>query len=167
MSLYWYALRVKPHKEQSVHNLLLNKQIEVFYPSLQIKPKNPRASKIRPYFPGYMFVHLDLDSYGLNALSWTPGTSGLVNFGGEPAVVPENLIYEIRKHLLHHEKELQQMTIFRPGDKVRIIGGPFEGYEAIFDFEIPGQQRVQVLLAFLSQFPQRLRIDRNQLERVV
>ena len=41
-----------------------------------------------------MFVKLDLSQDGNNVLRWTPGTKGLVRFGGEPAVVPDNLLID-------------------------------------------------------------------------
>ena len=52
MAFQWYALRTRPHKEQSVYRQLLSDEITVYFPCLQVKPKNPRASKIRAYFPG-------------------------------------------------------------------------------------------------------------------
>ena len=66
MPFQWYALHVKPHKEQSVDDLLRSREMEVFYPPLKVKPVNPRARKIRPFFPGYMFVYLDLEEAGKN-----------------------------------------------------------------------------------------------------
>ncbi|MEZ4515907.1 MAG: transcription termination/antitermination NusG family protein [Chloroflexota bacterium] len=106
MSAYWYSLHTKPHRERSVYKLLLSHELiptlsalsdkeqpfEVFFPSMRVKPVNPRSAKIRPFFPGYLFVYVDLEAVGNNAFSWIPGTHGLVSFGGEPAIVPENLV---------------------------------------------------------------------------
>jgi transcriptional antiterminator RfaH len=54
----------------------------------------------------------------------------------------------------------------QPGDPVRIVSGPFAGYEAVFDMRLPDSERVQVLLAFLSDYPQRLRLEKDAIERV-
>ena len=50
-----------------------------------MQPVNPRSSKIWPYFPRYMFAHVDLDEVGLSALSWVPGAIGIVQFDGRDA----------------------------------------------------------------------------------
>jgi transcriptional antiterminator RfaH len=167
MAYHWYVLSIKPHKERPVHKLLLSREVEVYFPALRIEPVNPRASKVRPYFPGYMFVKLDLSQDGNNVLRWTPGTKGLVRFGGEPAVVPDNLIHELRKRLAALEATSEEpKTILKQGDKVRITSGPFEGYEAIFDSELSGRDRVQVLLNYLNTHAQRVKLDRDILEKL-
>jgi transcriptional antiterminator RfaH len=160
MTNHWYALRVKPHKERSVYELLQTRQVTVYFPTIQVKPVNPRAARVRPYFPGYLFVQSDLDDAGSNAFSWTPGTRGLVTFGDLPAIVPDNLIYELRQRIRQLEAQGGLfVSRFQKGEPVRIISGPFAGYEAIFDVHLPGDQRVQVLLAFLSQHPQPVKLD--------
>lgn len=152
MTAQWYALRCKPRKEDVVWKQAHDQGHEVFYPRLRINPVNPRSRKIKPYFPGYIFVHVDLGSLGFNAFSWMPHTVGLVSFGGEPASVPENLIYAIRQRV--EEIAAAGGEVFdglKKGDRVRINTGPFEGYEAIFDARLPGTERVRVLLQFLVE----------------
>lgn len=166
MATHWYALRVKPHKERSVGERLQAQAIEVFLPLIRVKPVNPRAARQRPYFPGYMFVHVDLDDIGANVLNWTPGAHGLVSFGGEPAIVPVNLVDEVRRRMQALEAigGITPQTI-KKGDPVRIVRGPFAGYDAIFDEHLSGRDRVQVLLAFLSRYPQPLQIDSDDIEK--
>ncbi len=167
MSFHWYVLHVKPHKERPVFELLEAKQITTYYPAIAVEPVNPRARKERPFFPGYLFVHLDLDDIGSNALRWTEGTHGLVEFGGVPATVPENLINEIKQRLLKWQvKSEGGVDNLKRGDRVRISGGLFEGYEAIFDSQLPGKQRVQVLLAYLKEQPKRLQIDTEYIQKI-
>ncbi len=151
MSLLWYALRSKPRKEEVVWRQARDQGYEVFYPRLRVHTVNPRARKIRPYFPGYLFVRVDIESSGLSVFQWMPHATGLVTFGGEPAAVPENLIVAIRKRL--EEINAAGGEVFdglKPGDVVTINYGPFEGYEAIFDARLPGSERVRVLLQLLS-----------------
>ena len=147
----WYALRSKPRKEDVVWRQLQERGFEIFYPRIRVHPVNPRAKKIKPYFPGYMFVHVDISQVGISAFQWIPHTVGLVSFGGEPATVPDNLVYAIR----HRVEEIAQAggelyDGLKSGDLVLINYGPFEGYEAIFDARIPGTERVRVLLQLLN-----------------
>lgn len=167
MTEQWYALHVKVHKEQAVHDLLVSQEIENYFPCLHVEPVNPRSRRRRPFYPGYIFVRLDLDDYGQNALRWTEGTYGLVMFGNEPASVPENLVQEVRRRVevINAAGGIIVPTL-SPGDRVRIIEGTFEGYEGIFDVNLDGKDRVQVLLSYLSQQPKRLIIKPEQIQKI-
>ncbi len=167
MTDYWYALRSKPRKEEVVWRQVRTQGIEVFYPRLRVQPVNPRSKKWRPYFPGYMFIKVDIDQIGLSSFQWMPHAIGLVCFGDEPAIVPENLIFAIKKRV--DEIAAIGGEVFdglNPGDIVMIDGGPFTGYEAIFDARIEGSERVRVLLQLLNdnrQVP--LELDATQIKQ--
>ena len=163
----WYAIRSKPRKEELVWRQVLSLGFEAFYPRLKVHPVNPRSHKIKPYFPGYLFINADLDDVGLSVFQWMPHTVGLVGFGGEPAVVPDHLIQAIRKRV--EDINLAGGELFeglKQGDPVWISDGPFQGYEAIFDARLPGSERVRVLIEFLgSSRKVSLSLETGQIER--
>jgi len=151
MANNWYALRSKPRKEDVVWRQVHALGLETFYPRLRVNPVNPRSRKSRPYFPGYLFVNVDIDQAGISLFQWMPHALGLVSFGGEPAAVPENLIHAIKKRV----EEIaaaggEVLDGLHQGDKVQIQEGPFQGYEAIFDVRLPGTERVRILLQLLG-----------------
>ena len=98
MSTAWYAIRSNPNKEEFFWNQLLAHRIETFYPCLKGLTVNPRARRLKPYFPGYLFVHVDLDSVNTSFLQWMPGSAGIVSFDYIPASVPDSLIA-----VIHHK----------------------------------------------------------------
>jgi transcription antitermination factor NusG len=152
MSQYWYTLHSHPRKEEVLCHQMETHGVEVFYPRLRVNPVNPRARKVLPYFPGYMFVHVDITQTGLSFFQWMPFATGLVSFGGEPAVVPDALINAIRQRtqqIAASGGETFDGLIH--GDVVLIHDGPFAGYEGIFDVRLPGNERVRVLLKMLSE----------------
>ncbi len=167
MAEHWYALRSKPRKEEVVWRQLHTQGHEVFYPRLRVNPVNPRSRKLRPYFPGYMFVKANIEEIGMSTFQWMPHAMGLVSFGEEPAIVPDHLIYAIQKRV--EEISAAGGEFFdglTHGDKVMINEGPFSGYEAIFDARIPGSERVRVLLQLLNNSRQvRLELDAGQLRK--
>ena len=152
MSLQWYALRSKPNKEAALWREVHAQGYEVFFPQVRVQPVNPRSRKVRPYFPGYMFVHFDLPTVGISAFRWIPHSYGLVIFGSDPSSVPEELI-----HALHHRVEAineaggENLDGLKHGETITIHGGPFTGYEALFDARLPGGERVRVLLKLLEK----------------
>ncbi|MFV9504982.1 MAG: transcription termination/antitermination protein NusG [Oscillochloridaceae bacterium umkhey_bin13] len=149
---HWYALQTRPLKETLIAQQLENRGFPVFYPQLHVKPVNPRARTVRPFFPGYVFVKVDLDQVGISLFQYLPFAVGLVSFGGVPAVVEPELIQVVHQRLeqinaaggelfeqLHH------------GDRVEIVHGVFAGYEAIFDARLRDSDRVRVLIELLGQ----------------
>ena len=167
MAIRWYAYRSKPRKEDVVWRQLQAKGVKVFFPRLRVNLVNPRAKKIKPYFPGYMFVQVDLEEVGLSTFQWMPHSIGIVSFGGEPAYVPDNLIHAVRQKA----DAIAAMggEVFeglKSGDLVRIKNGPFAGYGAIFDTRKSGSERVRVLLKLLSDRHIPVELDAGQIEQV-
>ena len=151
MTQAWYALRTKPHKEDSVWRQIEGNGLDGYYPRLRVNPVNPRARRVRPYFPGYLFVNADLETTGIATFQFMPHAVGLVCFAGEPGTVPDPVIKRLRQYLdqldrSHHKKELP----IRPGDAVMVQDGPLEGYRAILDHHLPGRDRVRVLLELMG-----------------
>jgi transcriptional antiterminator RfaH len=148
----WYVIRAKPRRERFVEYQLAQQAVEVYYPTYPVKPVNPRAARERAYFPGYLFVHTDLDELGANRLRWLPAAVGLLEFGDVPAVVPHAFILELRQRLV---KVWQaggiELAGLSPGDRVTITSGPFAGYEAVFDLSLKGTERVRVLIEMLRR----------------
>ena len=152
MTAYWYALQSKPNKEDALFDQLQIQDFEVFFPRIRVNPVNPRAKKIKAYFPGYMFVHTDLQAIGISTFQWMPFARGMVTFDQEPATVPESLINAIRKRV--EQVNAAGGEVFeglQKGEIVFIQDGPFAGYEAIFDLRLTGSERVRVLIKLLSQ----------------
>jgi len=162
MEAYWYALRSKPHKEFLLHEQLLARELECFFPRINITPVNPRSRKVRAYFPGYIFVKTDLKEIGSNTFKWMPYAQYLVSFDGIPAIVPTPIIEQLRSLLTEINAQGGQKTEkFTPGERVIVADGPFSGYEGIFDILLSGTDRAKILLELLSnrQLPVELNID--------
>lgn len=163
----WYVLQSKPQKENLLYEQLRLREMEAYYPCIRVKPVNPRARKIKSYFPGYLFVHVDLDLVGISSLQWVPGAVGLVKFGGEPAFIAESILQAIR---LMVEKNNVDGSYFcsglKPGDAVSINEGPFSGYKAIFDTRLSRRQRVRVLLEVLQNQQLRVELPAGHIQRI-
>src|SRR5690606_21249936 len=165
MSVCWYTLHTHPHKESQVVQYLQSNNIVTFYPTLKVKPVNPRSSRVRGFFPRYLFVQADLDEVGLNGLQWIPGAVGLVSFGGEPAVVPDAFIHELKRRIDRIEQSGGlHLDGLKQGDQVKIVRGPFANYEAIFDAHLPAEARVLVLLHWLGR-EVKVKVNANAVEK--
>jgi transcriptional antiterminator RfaH len=162
--IQWYAFQSKPRKEQMLCEQLRIREIDTFFPCLQVQPVNPRARKVKSYFPGYVFVRVDLERVGRSILEWIPGAIGIVHFGGEPAPVSDHFVDTLQRHLDSiNVSESEPSEKFKPGDVVAINGGIFAGYEAIFDTRLSGRDRVEVLLKILQDAQIRVQLPIEQI----
>ena len=151
MTQHWYVVRTKPRKEDFLAEQMEIRRIEIYNPRIRVQAVNPRARRIKAYFPGYVFVHLDLDKSGTFSLQYIPGAAGLVSFGGEVADVPDGLVHAIRQRVDEINTAGGELfDVLKLGQTVIIHSGPFTGYEAIFDARLPGSDRVRVLLKLLK-----------------
>lgn len=151
MALNWYVMRSKPNREEFLEGQLISRDVEVFYPRIRVKPVNPRSRKHKPYFPGYLFLRIDLEKNSITNLERIPGVVRLVSFGGEASRVPEAIIHGIRLKVdeINASGGLKSPGL-NAGTLVKIEKGPFAGYEGIIDSQIPGKERVRVLLRMLQ-----------------
>jgi len=132
---------------------LERRKLEVYLPLIRVKPVNPRSAHECPHFPGYLFARMDLQVTGPGVLQWTPGLGRFVEFGGQPGSVPESFILELKRRLeqIRGAGGLTRGGV-EHGTLVKIISGPFEGYEAIFDRCVSGAERVRVLLRLIQEY---------------
>jgi transcription antitermination factor NusG len=147
----WYVARSKPRNEELLWSQFCLQSFETYYPRVKVKTVNPRARKVQPYFPGYLFVRIDLDLTGKSIIEWMPGGVGLVSFGDEPAFIPDNLICAIKQQIENLKMAFREsVNPLCKGDNVAIQAGVFTGYEGIFDTQLSGTDRARVLLSLLD-----------------
>lgn len=164
--MQWYVLRSKPNKEFPLYKQVLAREIDCFFPRVKVNPVNPRSAKVRPYFSSYLFVKTDLDLVGINTFKWMPYAQGLVAFDGSPAIVPDPIINQL-KIMVHeiNEKGGLKSSSFSTGERIRVLTGPFEGYEGIFDMHLSGKDRARVLLQLLNSRPLSVELDIEQITK--
>ena len=152
----WYAVQTHPNREFLASGALAAIDgVEAFLPTLHVQPVNPRARTERPFFPGYLFVRADLDELGRNSVRYQPGVTRLVGLDDEPTPIPAPIIAEIRDRVAAAQATdplgLGDGAYLNPGDKVRILSGPLQGYEGMFDTRLGGQTRARILVDFMGR----------------
>jgi transcription antitermination factor NusG len=162
--LRWYVIRSKYRNELLLWQQLRSRSIEVYYPRIYRERAKLPAAGVRPYFPGYMFIHVDLDVLGRSMLQWMPGALGLVCFGGEPAYVSDGVLHGI-------QERVDQMSSMRSdalgglkaGEAIEVCSGPFAGYQGIFGFQLSDQERAAVFLKFIRDQQVRVELPISQI----
>src|SRR5262245_18421687 len=92
---HWrYAVRTHPHKEFKALEHLRRQNYQAYLPRYLKTIRHARKSEkvVRPYFPRYLFVRLNLAINGWRAIRSTVGVSDIVGFGEQPAPLPAGVI---------------------------------------------------------------------------
>lgn len=145
----WYVAKSKASKERTLASELARWDVETFYPYLR-KPRGGTA-KLEPLFPTYLFCRFDPVLPTWQSIRWAHGLAYFLQADGDLATVPDKLIEYLKDKTLRWNQASVQSK-FKSGDRVRIVSGPFAGFEAIFRSYIPSRERCQVLLQAIKSF---------------
>ncbi len=160
----WFCLFTKQLQESFAKMQLQRQGVEVFLPLL--KSKRPRRGQVHwavgPMFPRYVFVRpTDFDV--LPRIRSTLGVVKVVSFGGKAAPVPLEVIQAIQARCGEANVVELEERDYTHGDRVKIIGGPYQGMSALFDRQTSQTQRVAILLEMMSTVAQVI-VERKFLE---
>ncbi|MCP9452167.1 MAG: hypothetical protein NNA23_05735 [Nitrospira sp.] len=144
----WYVVRTKPHQEAIAEASLLRGGIEAICPRIQERRMIKRRWQhvIGPLFPGYLFARSTLA--GLRMITYARGVRHVVSFGAGPVVIGQDVMDEIFKRM-EGGIVIPSRPSFARGDLVRVTEGPLQGLQAVFERELPGQQRALLLMRML------------------
>jgi len=145
----WYVVYSKPHKEEQVQLHLASKEIESFFPRLQLQGSVRRNKGITPLFPNYLFVQMNL-AIESHYVIWSPGVKRIVSFGDAPIPVEDKVI-QFLKERANPQGIIQAHSQLKPGQQVEIAGGPFDGFTGIIENPPNAKGRVKILLKLLSR----------------
>ena len=145
----WYAIYTRPRHEKKVHDLLIEKKLEVYLPTVtRVRLWKDRKKKVEmPLFPSYIFVNFDY-KFRFDVLH-THGIVKIVNFKGEPAEVPDWQI-ESLKTMLEHPETLRTENYIQPGETIEVTEGPFKGMRGMVK-TMKGSSRLVVTIEGIMQ----------------
>ncbi len=143
----WYVLKTRPRAEKQVETLLTLRGAESYLPLIRSHRNRQRTE---PLFPGYLFCHVEIPSVQWVEVRSLPGVAYALSTEGRPVPVSSDLVETMRLRV-QYEEECHQRSRFKPGEQVRILGGPFQGLEAAFDRRLSASGRSRVLLHLVNR----------------
>lgn len=148
----WYVVRTKTGAEDRAVWHLANQGFETYLPRYrkQVRHARKTESVLRPLFPGYVFVHLNLGQQRWRAINGTFGVISLVQFGDAPKPIPTAVVDAIRTR----EDAVGCVNVapqgLKKGDRVRVREGALSEYTALLE-EISDEKRVVLLLDLMGR----------------
>ncbi|HLN10911.1 MAG TPA: transcriptional activator RfaH [Xanthobacteraceae bacterium] len=149
----WYVVHTQPHHEVRADTNLRRQGFATYLPRYQRTRRHARRTEtvVRPLFPRYLFVAIDVTRDRWRAIHSTFGVSHLVQAGDEPLSVPSGVVEEIRAR--EDGEGLVRLGLppgIGPGTPVRLIDGIFQDARGVLE-RVADDRRVAVLLALLGR----------------
>lgn len=163
----WYAINTKPRQEERAESNLNAWRVETFVPRIKERRRGFVAGgptyTIKTLFPRYIFARFDANTL-LHKVSFTRGVQSVVNFGGMPVPVDDEVLAIIRMRtgadgFIKIGEELKR------GDRVMIKAGAFENFIGVFEQTLGEADRVKILLTTIS-YQSHITIDRTLVRKL-
>jgi transcriptional antiterminator RfaH len=149
----WYVVQTHPHSETKATAHLERQGYLVYLPRYLKRRRHARRIEIvsAPLFPSYLFVRIDILSQRWRSIQSTIGVVRLVCSGEGPAVLPAAVVDELKNR--HDGAGFVQLSLrpgFKPGDRVRVVDGPFTTCLGLYE-GMADRERVAILLNLLGR----------------
>jgi len=147
-----YENKVRHNLEQRIETMGMKDQIfDVVIPTQEeIEVRDGKRRSIeRHVFPGYVLVNMRMSEESWYVVRNTPGVTGFVGMGNDPIPLrPE----EVSQILRRMEAEAPTIKVtYKPGEKVRIIDGPFNDFPGVVDEIDMDRSKVRVMVNFFGR----------------
>lgn len=149
----WIAVATHANAERQAVQSLNRQGYECYCPYSRVLRRHARRSEMvdRPFFPGYLFVRLNLDRDQWRPIMHSRGVRAIVRFGDELGIVPDGVV----DGLLAREedgglKPPPASERLRVGQPVSLHGTLFDDFLCTVE-SIDAKDRVVVLLDLMQQ----------------
>ena len=149
----WYVVYTNVNKEVISEKNLIRQNFITYLPQYKkiIKHARKISTVVRPLFPRYLFVKLDLVKQRWHLINSTYGVNVLITMEEKPVKILDKIINEIKSYDnsdgIANISPYSSMTL---GEEVNIIDGLFSGRKAIFD-GLTEDNRIKVLFNLLGK----------------
>lgn len=147
-----YEKKVKHNLEQRIDSMGMKNQIfDVVVPTeeeIEVREGKRRTIE-RHIFPGYILVQMIMNDDSWYVVRNTPGVTGFVGMGNKPTPLRPEEVAAIMKRM---EAEAPKVKVtFKPGQKVRIVDGPFLDFMGTVSEIDMDRNKVRVLVSFFGR----------------
>lgn len=149
----WYVAHTRPNAEEIASRHLDRQGFRVFLPRFSKRRRHARKVDlvVRPLFPRYLFVAVDLAVDRWRAIHSTVGVASLLCHGGHPTAVPAGVVEDLLERCDDQGVvALSDRPAYAWGDRVRLLDGAFTNLIGVFERMTDGE-RVAVLLNLMGR----------------
>jgi transcription termination/antitermination protein NusG len=151
-NLPWYVIHTCSRHEVLVAADLTRKGLEVFLPRVKVRSRrrDRRQMLEAPLFPGYLFVHTDLNDWAHYNIIRNQGVVRILGIKGQFTPVPEDTVTSLRT-LVNSGQIVLPWSRLTLGKHVRVIEGPLMGAKGVILRNKQGKRRLLVAVELLGR----------------
>ncbi len=147
-----YENKVRHNLEQRIETMgMKDKIFDVVVPTeeeIEVK-EGKRRTVERRVFPGYILVNMIMTEESWYVVRNTPGVTGFVGMGNQPTPLRPEEVSQIIKRM---EAEAPRIKVtFKPGERVRIVDGPFNDFRGTVSEIDMERAKVRVMVNFFGR----------------
>jgi transcriptional antiterminator NusG len=147
-----YENKVRHNLEQRIETMgMKDKIFDIVVPTeeeIEVK-EGKRRTVERRVFPGYILVNMIMTEESWYVVRNTPGVTGFVGMGNQPTPLRPEEVSQIIKRM---EAEAPRIKVtFRPGERVRIVDGPFNDFRGTVSEIDMERAKVRVMVNFFGR----------------
>ncbi len=159
----WYVVRTFSGHENKVKSLietelkdndnLRARILDVLVPTekvFEVKDGKKKTKK-KNFFPGYILVHADLDIRVKDFIINTPSVMGFLGTPNNPVPLQPKEVKRIVGRITEGDETERTETVFRTGDFVKIIDGPFNNFSGIIQEVNEEKMKIKVMVSIFGR----------------
>jgi transcriptional antiterminator NusG len=163
MDYKWYVVRTFSGHENKVKTVLEaeiaeNEQLKAKIQDILVPTEKvfevkdgKKKSKTKNFFPGYILVQADLDNQVKEFILNTQSVMGFLGTRNNPNPLQPEEVKRIVGRITQDESGERIETIFRNGDIVKIIDGPFNNFSASVQEVNEEKMKIKVLVSIFGR----------------
>lgn len=113
--------------------------------------KGQKKSTERKFFPGYILVKMRLNDETWHIVKSTARISGFVGSARNPPALPEEEVNRITHQITEGAAKAKPKYVFKDGDSVRVIDGPFANFNGTVEEVRPEKSKLRVLVSIFGR----------------
>jgi len=149
----WCVVYTNVNKETIAEKNLIGQNFITYMPKYKkiISHARKISTVIKPLFPRYLFVNVDLVAQRWPIINSTYGVNAIISMEGKPVIISEEIINKIKLCEKPDENiNVVPYSFMTKGDEVNILEGVFSGKKGIFN-GLTDDNRVKVLFNLLGK----------------
>lgn len=175
LELKWYIVNTqtgcehtaKASIEDRIENMNLADQFgEILIPSENVVElvKGKKATRARKFFPGYIFVQMNMSDKTWHLVRSSSKVSGFVGGSGKPPELSNEEVARVTKQMKTGAEKPKHKILFTVGESVVVIDGPFSSFSASVEEVNEEKGKIKVLVSIFGR-PTPVELDFVQVEK--
>ena len=177
MAKKWYIVHTYSGHEAKAKQALLERAKvlgnedafdEILIPEetvVEVAKGGERKTSKRKFFPGYILVKMDLDDETWHIVRDTPKITGFVGGKTQPTPLSDAEVKEIVDQTSSDPGKPKPKVLFRVGESVRVIDGPFTSFIGMVDDVNSERGKLRVMVSIFGRSTP-VELDFLQVERL-